>query len=543
MSRSTDFESPEIRDAVRLVSAALAASDYRRAYEIAEAALGRGAIHPALFSARALWLEQQKRDEDALADFERAASLAPKNTAILNAIGLCLTRLHRLDEAVSAFEEAIASNTTYTPSYHRKGIALGMAGNFAAARRAHEQAIKLNPRDTEALANLASIAARNGETKKALDYAQRALKLDPRQATAIAAQTLVANSQGRFAEAEQLARPLLDRSGLAASARAVLLGLLADALDGQERVADAFQAYGEANECLRRLHAPRFSGLRSATDFTRDLVAHFQAAPPGPPVTSSAAAPCRHVFLLGFFRSGTTLLGQVLASHPDIVTLEERDFLLDQAASYLSDASGLARLATLTDDEAAEERDAYWRRIADSGIALEGKVLVDKQPLNTIKLPLIAKLFPDAKIVFAVRDPRDVMLSCFRRQFEINAAMFDLLTLDGAAAFYDAVMQLAEVMQRAHEQPFFLHRYEDMIADFDGRITALCDYLSVPFSPAMREFYATASALDIRSPSASQVTRELYSQGVGQWRRYRDQLAPIFPVLAPWISEYGYPPE
>jgi hypothetical protein len=135
------------------------------------------------------------------------------------------------------------------------------------------------------------------------------------------------------------------------------------------------------------------------------------------------------------------------------------------------------------------------------------------------------------------------MLSCFRRQFEINAAMFDLLTLDGAAAFYDAVMQLAEAMRRALERPFFLHRYEDMIADFDGRITALCDYLSVPFSPAMREFYATASALDIRSPSASQVTRELYSQGVGQWRRYRDQLAPIFPVLAPWISEYGYPPE
>jgi len=152
MNRLTDFESPEARDEVRLVSAAVAASDYQRAYEIAETALDRGAVHPTFFGARALWLERQHRDEEALADFERAVSLAPKNAAVLNAIGLCLTRLYRLDEAVSAFDEAIACNPTYTPSYHRKGIALGMAGDFAAARRAHEQAVKLNPRDMEALA-------------------------------------------------------------------------------------------------------------------------------------------------------------------------------------------------------------------------------------------------------------------------------------------------------------------------------------------------------------------------------------------------------
>jgi hypothetical protein len=161
--------------------------------------------------------------------------------------------------------------------------------------------------------------------------------------------------------------------------------------------------------------------------------------------------------------------------------------------------------------------------------------------MNTIKLPLIAKLFPRAKIVLALRDPRDVVLSCFRRHFEVNVAMFDLLTLEGAATFYDSVMQFAELMRPMFAQPFFVHRYEDMIEDFDRHIGALCDYFGISFNAAMREFYATVSARDIRSPSATQVTRALYRESLGQWRRYEAQLSPVFPILRPWIEKFDYP--
>jgi tetratricopeptide (TPR) repeat protein len=546
MNRPTDPQTTETLEAVRLISAAIAVSDHQKAYDVAETAIRRGNTHPAFFGARALWLERQKRDEEALADFERSASLAPQNVAVLNAIGLCLTRLYRLDEAVAAFDEAIRVNPALASSYQRKGVALGMIGDIAAARQAYEMAIKLNPRDAEALANLATIAMRQGKKDEALAYSDRASKIAPKLPMAVAARALLANSAKQFAEVETFIRPILDQQDLDRHARAVLTGLLADALDGEGRYTEAFDAYRRENEELLALNAPRFGGMRSVTDYVRGLSADFQAIETD--LWRSAGAQETtgvrdHVFLLGFYRSGTTLLGQVLESHPDIVTLEERDFLLQPAAQFLSDGTGLNILATLPDDELEAQRQSYWQAVKDSGARIDGKILVDKHPLNTIKLPLIAKLFPQAKIIFAIRDPRDVILSCFRRHFEVNAAMYDLLTLEGAADFYDATMSFAETTKPIFARPHYEYRYESLVSDFDGWVGALCEYLGVPYRPEMRQFQEAASATGIRSPSGPQVARELYREGVEQWRNYSQCLAPVSDTLKPWIEKFGYSPE
>src|SRR5438067_5639081 len=98
-----------------MVASAIAASDFRRAAEVADASLAQGFIDTALYNARGLWLERQGRDTDALSEFERARSLAPRSWAILNAIGLCLTRLYRPREALETFDEAIRINPAYGP--------------------------------------------------------------------------------------------------------------------------------------------------------------------------------------------------------------------------------------------------------------------------------------------------------------------------------------------------------------------------------------------------------------------------------------------
>jgi len=545
MQQEAEIQALQASDAVRAVSRAIAVSDYLAAYSVADSAISQGHAHPALFNARALWLERQQRDEEALFDFQRAASMAPHNTPILNAIGLCLTRLYRLDEAIAAFDEAIRQTPNYAPSHCRKGVALGLCGRFVEAQRAHEQAIKLDPSNAEALANLASLAARIGDAKKTEEYAKRALRVDPRQATAIAAKAFLANAQGRFAEAEQQIRPLLGRPDFTRQARATALGQLADSLDGQNRVEEAFETYRAENEELLRLHTSRYGSKRSVTQSTADLDEFVRSVPPDALLSCDGYGTTSppHVFVMGFFRSGTTLLGQVLASHSEIETIEEHDFLAKAASTYLSSVSGQARLMSISGDELEQQRQSYWQNVKAAGFGSKGKILVDKLPLNTIKLPLIAKLFPHAKIVLAVRDPRDVVLSCFRRHFEINAAMFDLLTLEGAAALYGNVMQFAQLMESSLREPLFVNRYEDLIADFDGRAKALCEYIGVAFDPAMREFHANTRIEEIRSPSALQVTRKLYSEGAGQWRRYREHLAPVIPILTPWIVKYGYSEE
>ncbi|HEY3777601.1 MAG TPA: sulfotransferase [Rhizomicrobium sp.] len=530
------------------IGTAVAASNFRAAFEVADAEIAQGRVHPTLFNARALWLERQQRFEDALGEFQRARAISPRDVMILNAVGLCLTRLYRLSEAVATFDEAIRINPGYRPTYHRKGIALGMTGDLDGAQRVHERALALFPGNTEALACLASVLARKGEYDKARTRAERALSLDPRQPTAIAALAMADNADGNFAAAEKRVGLLLDNPEVSGRGRASALGILGDALDGQNRAAEAFAAYTAENLALLGFHSARFKGRIRVRDFAADLTRHFETISAGEwPVVSPDeppdGAPAQHVFLLGFFRSGTTLLEQVLESHPDVVTLEERDLLAHPAERYLTTSDGRAELAELSGDSLDAARAEYWRLVRACGLEVSGKVMVDKNPLNTLKLPLIARLFPGAKVIFAIRDPRDVVLSCFRRHFEVNAAMYELLTLEGAAGTYDSVMRLGELMREKLPLAFHLHRYEHLVANFAECVGEVCRFVGASFRSEMLDFAETARGQDIRSPSAQQVRRGLYRDGVAQWRRYAVELAPVHPLLAPWVERFRYPAE
>ena len=204
---------------------------------------------------------------------------------------------------------------------------------------------------------------------------------------------------------------------------------------------EAFAAYAAARPSCRRIFASEFATSRA----TRSLRPRscgpcwrsFSETPaePGPASAPSGAAPARgHAFLFGFPRSGTTLLEQVIATHPDMVALGERPVMIDAEVEFLSRAGGMTRLAGTVSDLLEPFRDAYWRRVREFGVNPRGKVFVDKHPLSTIRLPLIHKVFPDAKIIFALRDPRDVVLSCFRRSFNMNASMYEFNTFDERGA-------------------------------------------------------------------------------------------------------------
>ena len=156
-------------------------------------------------------------------------------------------------------------------------------------------------------------------------------------------------------------------------------------------------------------------------------------------------------------------------------------------------------------------------------------------------LPVVAKPFPDAKVLFARRDPRDVVLSCFRRRFGMNPAMHQFLTLEGTAAYYDAVMRLADIYGRLLAVPTLTYRYEDLVDDFEGQVRRICAFAGLSWDEAMRDFAATAERNPIRTPSARQVRRGLYSEGAGQWRPFAAHLAPVAPLLEPWIRAFGYP--
>jgi len=521
------------------------APDLERALELAERALDSGVEHALLLNLRAYRLEQGGRDLEALANLERARALAPTDVPTLNALGLCLARLDRPAEAVEAFEAAAASDPAFAPAQFNLGWAAEQAGDLDKAKAAFQRAQALTPGEPAPLARLAAIAARAGDYPQARVLADRALAVDPRQPTANLARAAADLASRHLDDAEQRLRKLLT-GALTPDDGALAHGLLGDVFDAADRPAEAFAQFEAANAGLRTAYVDRYAkpGRSSAADQLETLISYMQAAGPthAPAVVPPSSPAVGHVFLVGFPRSGTTLLERALAAHSDIVSWDERESLAEGVRTYLADREALVRLTWAREQDLGPLRADYWRRVGETGVDVAGKVALDKLPLNTLKLPLIARLFPQAKIIFAIRDPRDVILSCFRQRFRMNASMYELLTLEGGARFYDGVMRLAALCRAKLALDVFEHRYETLVSDFDAQTGAICRFIGVTWSADIRGFAETLAERAAATPSAAQVARGLYAEGVGQWRRYRGELEPALPLLAPWVERFGYPP-
>jgi Tfp pilus assembly protein PilF len=533
------------------INAALQAADVARATTLARDALAAGAVHPELLNLRALWYESQGRDAEAFADLQRASALAPESIGVRNALGLLHAKSGRYREAIASFDAVIARNPDFGPAYFNKGWVSEAMGDLVMAQDNHAHAQRLMPASADPRAGLAAIAVRLGHWPQATTHATSALAIDPTHPIAIIALAAAERAQGALAEAEARLKSLLTRTDLPAAQRSSAEGLLGDLLDEQGRTAEAFAVYRSGNEALRQFHASRYEGpgIESTPMSLRWLTAVFEAVDPAEWSGSVAEAlpdaglPVKHVFMVGFPRSGTTLLEQVLDCHSDVVTSGERETLDEGTREFMGTPGDIRRLAALGGAGLRRHRRTYWDRVREHGIAVAGKVFIDKQPYHTLKLPLIVKLFPAAKIVFSLRDPRDVVLSCFRRRFLMSAPNFELLTLDGTARLYDAVMRLAQLYRAKLPLDLMELRHEDLVSDFEARVRGACDFLGLEWQDSMRDFAARARTRAITTPSSVQVRQGLNREGIGHWRRYRDQLAPVLPILQPWVERYGYPAE
>jgi hypothetical protein len=350
---------------------------------------------------------------------------------------------------------------------------------------------------------------------------------------------------GEFVDAEGAARRLTETNGAQSADRAVGWIRLGDALHGQKRHREAFQAYARGKAEIEHGHRdslpngnlerPLDRAVRLAKELAAIDPARWRVSDRGAPSTTSGP-----VFLLGFPRSGTTLLEEVLASSDDVLAIDERPTLDEAEEAFLTDPGGLERLAGASEDTLDGYRASYWERVRAFVGEPGNRVLLDKQPTRTASLPLIARLFPTAKVLFAIRDPRDVVLSCFRHAFAVNRWTYAFVSLQGAAQLYDATMRLALAYRAALPLDIREVRHEALVTDFESETRALFGYLGVEWTREIESFATRAKDRPIRTPSANQIRRGLNTSGFGRWRNYEQELAPVLPILKPWIERLGY---
>ena len=519
------------------IDAALARGDVAGAVALARAALAAGDQDPFVRNLVA-WQLANHGDAVGAEQLVRAGLGAPPHDpGLLSTLGLALRRQMRFSEALQAFDAAIAVAPDYAVAWLERGFALHQGNSLRLADASYRRAAALDPGKAAAFAGIAAIAAAQGEAAIARDFAFHALTIDATDAVAHCALARIDIATGDAAAAATRLRQLLVASGLSADNRSTAESLLGDALARLDQPGAAVAAYRAAKADM----ATRFSQLLGAEPLhhvAQRLTAQFAVEtrqwPPTPPEN-----PRGHAFLLGFPRSGTTLVETVLASVAGVETLEELPTLAAAEAAFLRTASGLAALATAEPETLAALRAAYWQRVAEFGVSNAARLFIDMDPMKTLHLPLIGRLFGTAPIIVMRRDPRDVVLSCFRQNFAASPMALEFTTLERSAGFYAAMMQLQVASLARLPNPVHILHYEAVVADFDGATQRLCDFLGLPWSEALRDFSNTARRRDVSTASVGQVRRGLYD-GAGQWRRFAAEMAPVLPILQPWVKAFGY---
>jgi tetratricopeptide (TPR) repeat protein len=542
MARDLDADLKTLRTVLDFA----ASRDFERAAALAERTLESGFEHPLLLNVMATRLEQQGNFEGSLQLLQRAVALSPSDVGARNALSLCLQRLNRPAEALTHIDHLLKLQPKLGFAHANKGNALISLGLLGRAQQSLLQALELEPGNFAACAGLAAIATHRGDHGEARRWAEQTLRIAPGYPDAVMSLAAAELAAGQTAKAEQLLHGVIMDSRAGRIDRARAAGLLGDVLDAAGRYAEAFDSYAACNEALRQIHG-EFAGanilkyVRELTAEVDRLAATGQAVALGQSTDAAHPQVREHIFLIGFPRSGTTLLEVVLDGHPQVASVEEHELLTEAARKFMREPPNLEPLLQAGETDLQGLRSAYWRGVSQAGVQVAGKVFIDKYPLNTLKLPLIARLFPRAKILFACRDPRDVVLSCFRRRFKMNAAMYQMLTLQGAAEFYDAAMRLAEAVRPAIGNPWRVVRYEMMVEHFADEIKEICDFIGVPWVADLEDFAARARDRDQATPSTSQLSQGMTSTAISQWKHYSAQVTPTMPLLEHWLQRFGYP--
>ena len=443
---------------------------------------------------------------EAAALLKQALDLHPGSGALHAELAAALWQQGSLEMAAKHYAKAARLAPSQPQVQQACGHFLLQTGKYAEAQRCFRKALNLAPGDPAALEGLGLCLQRQKKPDEAEGFFSKALAVSPHRAQALYGLGHIMDERGDADRAFAFFRQANEAQARDPAARAVPLG--------------AFPAI--INE-YRQLVS---SGI--AREWT------------APPLPEDRPAP---VFLVGFPRSGTTLLDQIFSGHSDIEVVEELPALA-KAGNHLINAKKKSLpqcLASLTGPEITVLREIYFGALEERGFALKpGGVLIDKLPLNMVYTPFIRRLFPDAKFILALRHPCDAVLSCYLQPFALNEAMIHFLGLERAARLYGLCLTAWEEAVAGLGLETHIIRYENVVTGLKEEIAGALRFLGREWQEGIEAFDDTARRRAIKTPSAAQVTQKIYTGASGRWQRYYGHLAPHLGLLAPWAEAFGY---
>lgn len=507
--------------------------------------VSQGTLNRILQEAEQAW--HQKDFEHNLALLERANRLDPANPSILLQLGRMNGLRFDYAAAERCFEKAVQFSATKTQTLalvgaHSRDFRLTeISENYL--RRAAGQ----NDVTPETLADLAELCERQRRMDEANQLLERALKMDPQCPLALLGRARLERQSGHLDVAEAILQTFPKNAHRLMQVRAGYE--LGNILDRMGRYDDAMKVFFETKSLLKPEGA-RFAGnLQTIHDRLKHLVASLKPEmferwlQDGPKLANRQ----RLALLGGHPRSGTTLLEQVLDSHPDIISAEETEIFLDEvyqplACKHPPNSLMVPVLEGAQVEDIDRVRDIYFRSM-QSCLArpIAGRMLIDKNPSYTFMVPALARIFPEIKFLIALRDPRDVVMSCFMQPFHVIAQTNSAyLTLGGTVEEYAVVMGVWNAVKPLLKNPWLEVRYEDMVENLEIVARRTLDFLELSWNEDVLGFDAHARRKAVRSPTYADVTQPVYKRAVGRWKNYQRFLEPYLDQLQPFVKAFGY---
>ena len=466
------------------------------------------------------------RAEEAIGHYERAIAVRPGFAEAYNNLGGALQKLERYAEAAVHHEQALIIRPDYAEAHHHLGSALRRRGLPEQASAHFRKSLAIRPNFAEAHHGLGIVLELLGDFDEAHSAHERAVALAPRRAhfhLALAHARRFSAGDPRLAAIEELAR---DQASLSEEDRIALHFALGKAFADLEQHESSFRHFLEGN-ALKRMRTVydeaatlRLFG-RIQMVFTRELIQEKRGG--GDP----ARIP---VFVVGMPRSGTTLIEQILASHSEVFGAGELEEF-GKAVARLGAADGVSvafpeNVPTLSAQALRQLGKSYLDAIR--GAAGPVKRIVDKLPLNFTFVGLIHLALPDARIIWARRDPIDTCVSCFSILF--RGAQPHTYDLGELGRYYRAYEALMEHWRSVLPEGVLLEvQYEEVVDDLESQARRMVKHCGLEWGEACLAFHQTQRP--VRTASVAQVRQPIYRSSIGRWRAYEHLLQPLLQAL------------
>jgi tetratricopeptide (TPR) repeat protein len=521
-------------------------------------------------------LRSQNKLEEAEKAYLRSAEIAPYYRSALLNLGIVRLGRAKNTEALQTFQQLLTLDSSHAEAHLNAGICEHIARNATQAKFHYQKAIALDPKNAMALHQLATLFADELDTESAAEYFRQSLLINPRLGDVWAELIELYERSNRLEDAQDS----LSQANRILPNDANVQYVSAKITRRNHQIEQSVALFKKID--IRQLH-PRFLQayyfeFANTLDRVADYSLAYQNFEKGNALASQSirakqtdfSALDRHLdaveewlklgagmetfhrdedlgedlcFLLGFPRSGTTLLDVMLDGHPQTQTLEERATFERIAFNIDKHYGGYPfGLSSTNASQRTELRKQYRDILAKEGIQSNTSgIIVDKMPIRTIDVASIHRLFPRAKFLFSLRHPCDVILSNFMQNFSANEAFVHFNSIAESARIYQRVMSIWKLSIELMPIPFHIVRYESLVAHTERTLQETCRFLDLPWVNSINTHQETLKDRErIKTNSYHQVAEPVYTRAVNRWQHYRQQFEPYLAKIKPYADYFSY---